>query len=486
MNVIIRTPSPDRRPTSRYGDEGPPLYLLAYALMIVWIVATLSACAPLPAPPGQAPMPPAQVQVTFDVVAVDPAGKPIPRPKIQVHTVTGYLPQTGNEAGYALFILGGPLPDSDVIIEADGFVTLRQGFHPEACSIGCHNVFTLQRDHVDPSGIPLAELARIRGAMWPRANICADAPILPFGNRPNQPDNIIATTYFDNYTPTQQEAIARCLKSVGLTHVVVGGLVDWWAYHGQYSGHDYSTPEDFEKFLDLHQWFWDHGLTPVTFIHEDGASFEQTEQLVNRLIVGNPRAQKLIRIVVMSGWEPAKYEWSSCTWAKYVRLARDALPHALDLIHTVSDVDAPVGTDALCNDDDKTWNPNGNGAGWERVISAGLHGWLIQNGPYEAGPTDPAWTFTATEFAAQFQPAGDGARYHGAAWHFAGNAGWPTSSAWGPGIPICLYAAEHTAYSAYWANRPSEADRAAWGNLAVASGACGALDGISVDVPRRR
>jgi hypothetical protein len=337
--------------------------------------------------------------------------------------------------------------------------------------------------HVDPSGIPLAQLAAIRGAMWPRANICADPPILPFGIRPNQPDNIIATTYFDNYTSAQQEAIARCLKSVGLTHVVVGGLVDWWAYHGQYSGHDYSTPEGFEKFLDLHQWFYDHQLTPVTFIHVDGASFDETQQLVNRLIVGNPRAQKLIRIVVMPGWEPAKYEWSSCTWAKYVHLARDALPNALNLIHTVSDVDAPVGTDALCNDDDKTWNPGGNGAGWARVINAGLHGWLIQNGPYAGGPNGSRQT---AEFAAQFQSDGDGATYHGAAWHFAGHAGWPTSSAWGSGIPICLYNAEATAYEAYWSNRPSEADRAAWGDLAVNSGACGYLDGGNVSVPVRR
>lgn len=322
--------------------------------------------------------------------------------------------------------------------------------------------------------------------MWPRANICTDGPILPFGNRPNQPDNIIATTYFDNYTPIQQEAIARCLKSIGITHVVVGGLIDWWAYHGQYIGHDYTTPEGFDKFLDIHQWFYDHDLQPVTFIHVDGASFEETKALVDRLIVGNPRAQKLIRIVVMSGWEPAKYEWSSCTWAKYVRLARDALPNALNLIHTVSDVDAPVGTDALCNDDDKTWNPGGNGAGWKRVIDAGLHGWLIQNGPYEAAPTDPNWTDKAREFAAQFKKDGDGALYHGVAWHFGGPGGWTADSAWGPGIPICLYNAESTAYDAYWANRPNEAGRAGWGDLAVASGACGYLDGGTVPVPVRR
>jgi hypothetical protein len=94
------------------------------------------------------------------------------------------------------------------------------------------------------------------------------------------------------------------LKSVGLTHVVVGGLVDWWAYHGQYSGHDYSTPEGFEKFLDLHQWFWDHGSRRSRSSTRTAPASRRRRQLVNRLIVGNPRAQKLIRIVVMPGWEP--------------------------------------------------------------------------------------------------------------------------------------------------------------------------------------
>lgn len=396
-----------------------------------------------------------------------------------------------SDANGTIFFPSVPLSlrDTQLVCSAAGYVPFSEhrlliGAEPEPTLVAM--LTPKPPPHVDPSGIPLRQLAAIRGAMWPRANICADPPILPFGNRPNQPDNIIATTYFDNYTPDQQEAIARCLTSVGLTHVVVGGLVDWWAYHGQYGGHDYSTPEGFEKFLDIHQWFYDHGLKPVTFIHQDGATLADTQAMVRRLVAEHPRAQQLIRIVVMSGWEPAKYEWSSCTWAGYVALAREAFPNALNLIHTVSDVDAPVGTDALCNDDDKTWNPGGNGAGWERVISAGLHGWLIQNGPYEAAPTNPDWVDTARQFAAQFKPDGDGALYHGVAWHFAGHAGWPTFSAWGQGIPICLYNAEATAYDAYWANRPNEADRAAWGNLAVASGACGYLDGGSVAVSVRR
>lgn len=468
--------------------------LLRRYCVALFVLASAMACSPLPLPSNPAPTPhipspPSTWRV--DTVACAVAAtvpyachEPIAGATIQMHGPDGYLSQTADGAGYAVFTLPADFPDSDVIVSAPNFVTT--GAHIDVLNTHDstkHNIVVLPSTDVDPSRFTLSDLAAINGAMWPRANICADAPILPFGIRPNQPDNIIATTYFDNYTSQQQEDIARCLKSVGKTHVVVGGLVDWWAYHGQYSGHDYSTDAGFEKFLDLHQWFYNHGLKPVTFIHQDGATLADTQTMMRRLVAAHPRARQLIRIVVMSGWEPAKYEWSSCTWAGYVALGRELFPNALHLIHTVSDVDAPVGTDALCNDDDHVWNPGGNGAGWARVISAGLHGWLIQNGPYPGGPDGSRQT---AEFAAQFKVDGDGATYHGAAWHFAGNAGWPTFSAWGQNTPICLYNAEATAYEAYWSNRPSEADRAAWGNLAVQSGACGALDGVSVPVPIRR
>lgn len=462
-------------------------------------LAFVVACAVVPKPLPPEPTPPKSI--AFDLVACKQApvdnycdGPANVRFKLHVkdQEPNAYLEVVSDANGYVYVPTFPDIPDSDITITAAEYeVYGPDHFRPAdllaANDAGRHNFFVLNERHVDASKFTLPELAAIRGAMWPRATSCQNPPILPYGNRPNQTDNIIATTYFDNYTAQQQEDIARCLKAAGWTHVVVGGLVDSWAYHGQYIGHDYTSPEAFDKFLDIHQWFYDHGLKPITFIHEDGASYEQTEQLVKRLIVGNARAQRLIRIVVMPGWEPTKYGWSSCTWAKYIRLARDALPHALNLLHTVSDVDAPVGSDALCNDDDPNWNPGGNGAGWKRVIDAGLHGWLIQNGPYSVGPSaDPN---RAREFAAQFKPAGDGATYHGAAWHFAGNAGWPTSSAWGPDTPICLYAAEHTAYEAYWYNRPSDGDRHAWGDIAVASSgsvACGYLDGGSVPVPVRR
>lgn len=328
----------------------------------------------------------------------------------------------------------------------------------------------------DPSSVPLQQLAAIRGAMWPSASRCPSLR-LPFGPRPNQPDNIIATDFFANYSPEDQNAILDCLRSLGYTHVVMGPLVDSDGYHGQYQPHDWT--QHFDQFLDTAQTFWDSGLTPVVFLHPDGWTFEETRDRLTPLLM-QPRAQQLLRIVVPTGWEPTRYGWSSCTWAAFAQWARETLPNALVLIHTVADVDAPVGTDARCDDNGKP-----NGEGWARVTPY-IHGWLIQNGDnggsYSQSPAqNPS---LAKNFAAQFKADGDGAAQHSIGWHFAGNAGWPTNSAWGPHIPIRLYAGETTSYAGYWQNMPEDA-RIQWGDLAIASGASGYLDGGTVAVPVR-
>jgi hypothetical protein len=131
----------------------------------------------------------------------------------------------------------------------------------------------------------------------------------------------------------------------------------------------------------------------------------------------------------------------------YARWARETLPNALVLIHTVTDVDAPVGTDSKGDD-----NGRPNAEGWARIAPF-IHGWLIQNGPYETAPS--ANPPLAREFCAQFKADGDGAELHSVAWHFKGAGGWTRDSAWGrTGVPILLYAAEHTAYSSFWQNLP--------------------------------
>lgn len=330
---------------------------------------------------------------------------------------------------------------------------------------------------VDPSTISLRELARIRGAMW-----TVRGP-WRFGPRPGSPDNITALEFLYSYGDPlntalndEQRGMISTYRSKGYTHCAFGPP-NAQSYHGQYPDTDFtSSSVMFEKWLDWLQLFWDNGLAPICFLHPDGWTLDQTKALYEPLIRGNPRAQKLMRIVVPSGWEPTRYGWSSNTWAAYCEWARDILPNVLVLIHTVADVDAPVGTDDLGDDNGK---PNGDG--WSRVAPF-LHGWLIQNGAYKISPS--ADTMLAMNFASQFDTGALGASLHGAAWHFVnGIAGWPKFSAWGD-ERIYLYAGEQTSFEAYWNNLP-EGVSEDWGDLAMKSGADGYLDGGRVDVPSR-
>lgn len=325
----------------------------------------------------------------------------------------------------------------------------------------------------DPSTLTLGQLAAIRGAMWPQCGSVS----LSLGPRPGQPSNIAATDFLEDYSPTEQAAVIGIVKSPKYTHVVVGPIVDSDGYHGIWTPRDWRT--NFSAFLDELQRYYNNGLIPIIFIHPDGWTYEQTVELTP--LFTSPRAQKLMRIVVPTGWEPTRYDWSSYTWALFCQWARQTWPNALVLIHTVADVDAPAGVDERGNDN---MNPNGNGDAWSRVAPY-IHGWLIQNGAYTTGPA--ANPTLAHNFAMQFDPVG-GAETHGPAWHFAnGVSGWPTGSAWGPTQRIYLYNAECTAYTAFWQNpNPiSEADRCAWGDLAMANGAFGYLDGGTVAVPVR-
>src|SRR5262249_19636628 len=267
--------------------------------------------------------------------------------------------------------------------------------------------------------------------------------------------HVIATAYFDDYSPADQSRIIAALKARGYTHVVAGPLVDTGGYHGQFHSQDWRGAR-FERFLDQLQTFWDNGLAPIVFIHPDGWTFERTRDELTPLL-RQDRAQRLIRIVVPAGWEPTRHGWSSCTWAAYAQWARQTLPNALVLIHTVSDAGAPAGKDARCTDTDAA-------GAWARVAPH-VHGWLIQNGPYRTAPADDPKL--ARSFAAQF------------------TANPTRDSAWGRGVPMLLYAGEQTAYTTYWKNLPEPASRA-WGGRAIASGADGYLAGGTVDVPRRR
>lgn len=339
--------------------------------------------------------------------------------------------------------------------------------------------------HVDPSTISLRTLAAIRGAMW-----TVRGP-WRFGPRPHDPSNITALEYLysygDPYHPmalggayhlnAEQEAMLAAYGGDGYTHCCFGPITAQ-SYRGHYPDFTFTDAATFDHWLDWLQCFWDHGLAPICFLHPDGWDLAQTQALYDPLIRGNARAQRLMRIIVPSGWEPAYYNWSSETWARYMEWGHDLLPHALILLHTVPNVDAPGGTDELGDD-----NGKGNDTVWARVAPT-IHGWLHQSDafarPDEIGDPNHPNNTNYDNWAALFDKHDEKSfynRFHN------GYAGWPTTSLWG-NEPICLYAGEYCSYWNYHDNRPYE-EGCAWGDRAVSVGADGYLDSGSIVVPER-
>lgn len=471
---------------------GPVVAICGLALALLLAGLIFGSCGPVPPPPVIPQPPPVVVPPTpddwhVDVVACasesSPCDAPIAGASIQFHYADGYKTQTANADGYTIWTVPEGFLDSDVIIVADGYVETRAhidvgGTHDSPQ----HNIIHVPTAHVDPSSVPLGTLAQVRGAMWPlgTASTCG---ALPFGPRPGQADNVIATVFLPNYSTEQQECIVAELRARGYTHAVVGPLVDSDGYHGIWTPNDWRGA-NWERFLDTLQFLWDHGLTPVVFIHPDNWTLEQTQAELTPLL-RTPRAQRLIRVAVPAGWEPTRYGWSSCTWAAFAQWGRQTLPNALILLHTVTDVDAPAGSDERCNDDDKHWNPDGNAGAWNRVAPY-LHGWLTQSAAFETPDVhgDPNHS-EKTNFDNWQDNFRAGVSYSYANRFHRGYAGWPTSSAWGAGIPLLIYAGEYSAYWKFWAHR-SEAEGVKWGDAAMAAGADGYLDSGSVTVPRRR
>lgn len=387
-----------------------------------------------------------------------------------LHAWDGSAPVVGMlDAGRYVFItpsIGG----ATLHIAADGYVPLELDT-TIARELGEARIKPVSK-HVDPSTFSLSQLAAIRGAMW---SVRWDGPL---GPRPGKPDNIFATALLGCYSPADQQRGLEVYKSRGYTHVVTGPVVDsQGGYHGQFCENDWRT--HFDDYLDLLQTEWDAGLIPVVFIHPDGWTLEQTKQLGP--LLASPRAQKLIRVVVMTGWEPAHYEWSNATWIEYLKFSHEVLPNALQLIHTVSDADAPVGGDSLGDDGNPNQPPGiSNAEAWSRITPY-LHGWLVQLGACEDGP-EPESQPSFQNFKDIFNPGFRGS-YTDRFRH--GYAGWPQSSAWGAGNPLRVYYAESCAFPSYWGNLPESVSQD-YGDAAMGPNgdhADGYLDGGRVQVP---
>jgi hypothetical protein len=440
---------------------------------------------PPPAPKPVVIAPPVPQMRPIAVIAVNGA-----------HVVLdGHPPFTGvcNADGYVLFPeVPESLAQSQLTVVASGYnpysvhVDLPPGGHDLV--VGDHGVLkdyqiqlpAMDSDHVNPSTVPLRDLARIRGAMW-----TVRGP-WRFGPRAGQPDNITALEYIYAYgndphhLNAEQKAMIVTYKSFKYTHVCFGPI-NAQSYHGQYPDIDFTSPDMFEVWLDWLQMFWDNGLTPICFLHGDGQSLEQTIAMYDHLIRHNPRAQRLMRVVCPTGWEPTRYGWSSVTWAAFCQWAHDLLPNALILVHTEADVDACVGTDERFDDNDKARNPDGNAGGWARVCPH-IHGWLVQTGAFadpdgHGDPNHPERT-NFENWSDLWDKNVKGSYYD----RFHNRyAGWPNVSLWG-NEPIYIYAAEYCSYWEYWQNRPY-AEGVKWGDRAITVGADGYLDSGSLDVP---
>ena len=347
-----------------------------------------------------------------------------------------------------------------------GTTSLRYEHTPNAP--GDYEGPALVPQNVDPSNIPLTELAKVCGAMW------SSRWSGRYGPRPGQPDNILAMDYYESYEPAERQQM-RDIYTTGrpYTHAVTGPLVDE-GYHGQYPAVSIVSQVDFDRYLDCMQEWWDHPrrIIPVHFVTPNAWSEAQLEQLWP--LYRQPRAQQLLRVVVL-GWEPTDYGWPNAEWVRRLKKMSEVFPNALWLVHTWTEIDAMVGG----SDDPVVQRAQQSGTwaeAWANIVPY-LHGWLMQVGPYQTAPSaDPT---LAGNFEALFRP-----RVSGSMWQrfHLGYAGWPTFSAWGASTPLKVYNAECTAYTSYWRNLP-EASAQAWGDLAMQSGSDGFLDGGTVSVP---
>jgi hypothetical protein len=133
----------------------------------------------------------------------------------------------------------------------------------------------------------------------------------------------------------------------------------------------------------------------------------------------------------------------------------------------VCDVDAPVGTDARGDDNERL----PNGTAWARLAQAGARFWLTQTCTFERRDAITDGKTNFQNWVDLWNPAIRGSyadRFQN------GYAGWPTT------IQPCP--AEYLAYWTFWKEGGSKEIARQWGDAAVKAGARCYLDGGSVPV----
>jgi hypothetical protein len=315
-------------------------------------------------------------------------------------------------------------------------------------------------EHFDPYSMSREALLAIRGALF---SVKAKTSI---GVRPGQVDNIASTGYFPAYGEADRTVTIDAYKARGYTHGPVGPFIDP-GYHGQFQPVDFRDDADRDRVERALQAVWDAGLIPVVFVTPDGWTVDQLKTL--EPIYRSETWQRLCRIVC-NGFEQqgSKYGWSNQQYVEYLSWLRDVFPTSIRLLHTVADIEAPVG-----NGDDTSKPGMSNGECWGRVTPL-IHGWLHQSNalftpnhvdPGGDGRTDEAHWYDLWDAS---KPASLVSRFR------HGVAGWPTTSA--NGGPLKVYAGEFASFAVYWQNASEDVARD-HGAKAVQLGADGSLDG---------
>lgn len=320
--------------------------------------------------------------------------------------------------------------------------------------------------HVDPSNIPLAELARIRGSMWTARLDVA------YGPRPNQPSNILTLDALYLYDETEKLRQLKAYTGRGYTHTDVGPWIppnnDVSLYHSIYP----IKLQTFDEYLDNLQVMWDNGVTPICFIKPDNWNAAWFDWLLDTYYTSE-RAQRLCRVVCIA-WEPNK-DTPNAEWVRWAKSQARVLPRALKTMHMETDFDAP-GNNADFTPSSPTYI--GMGQAWCNIAPY-IHLYLNQTYGYMDGGNPIPQSPFLTEFAKLFNPNDQGSligRF------MTGYAGYPTFSAWGPNKRILVCAAEYAATADFhwdW----SEVYARQIGDFAIQSGADGYLDGGTVNVP---
>jgi hypothetical protein len=411
---------------------------------------------PAPAPIPPTPSEPLDFTLAF-VVFSD--GRPVPGATIRVNvSQNAFLSRVSNGDGYVSFQVPRSLAQSYVTASKDGFKPLEQHLELKGDNVEIRLEIASER-----KVFSLEELAQIRGAMW-----TARGPV-PWGPRPGQADNCICIDYFECFTPAEQDQIIQLyVKDRNYTHAPMGPIVDA-GYHGQLPSCDWRSNPD--VYLDAALKLEDNGCHVIHFIRPDAgcAGLEWTvEDLERELgpVFRTQKAQDTMRIVCI-GWEPGgRYYYDNAWWVQMAEWLAKTFPNALRLIHMVADCDAPTGGD----DEKKFPAGQGNAMCWANVAPY-LHGWLIQNAGYVNQDNPIPSDAFVHEFLKQFGGTGSMKdRFTN------GYAGWPTSSAWGPGKGLKVYAAEFAAFGNYWKNF-AESESRKLGQMAIAAGADGSFDG---------